>query len=85
MREIARLVEADPVRDLLHGQPGVLEVLAGEAVAHLVEDLLVAGTFIGELLAQRMYVLQMLTENSMVAGDYDTGIESAERLRALAS
>ncbi|MBK7044011.1 MAG: diguanylate cyclase [Rhodanobacteraceae bacterium] len=35
--------------------------------------------------AQRMYVLQMLTENSMVAGDYDTGIESAERLRALAS
>ena len=35
--------------------------------------------------AQRVYVLQMLTENSMVAGDYDTGIESAERLRALAS
>ena len=33
---------------------------------------------------QRMYVLQMLAENSLVAGDYDAGIETAEDLQKLA-
>ncbi|MBL0027786.1 MAG: diguanylate cyclase [Rhodanobacteraceae bacterium] len=33
---------------------------------------------------QRMYVLQMLAENSLVAGDYDAGIETAEHLQKLA-